>query len=78
MINGSALYPPSTSRLRSLSARTAVQVSARREATRTNDLDGGEDVGGQLDLPAVGCEDGGVVITESDRAPRGYCAIMAR
>src|ERR1039457_6426318 len=44
--------------------------SAHSEA-RTNDLDGGEKVGDQLDLPAGGCEDGAVVaITEGDRTPR--------
>ncbi len=35
-----------------------------------NDLDGGENVGDQLDLPAGGCEDGAVAITEGDRTPR--------
>ncbi len=43
--------------------------SARSEA-RTNDLDGGENFGDQLDLPAGGCEDGAVAITEDDRTPR--------
>ncbi len=43
--------------------------SAHSEA-RTNDLDGGENVGDQLDLPAGGCEDGAVAITEGDRTPR--------
>jgi hypothetical protein len=37
---------------------------------RTNDLDGGENVGDQLDLPAGGCEDGALAITEGDRTPR--------
>ncbi|MGO9192583.1 MAG: hypothetical protein ACLP8X_29585, partial [Streptosporangiaceae bacterium] len=36
----------------------------------TNDLDGGENVGDQLDLPAGGYEDGAVAITEGDRTPR--------
>jgi hypothetical protein len=43
--------------------------SARSEA-RTNDLDGGENVGDQLDLPAGGCGDGAVAITEGDRTLR--------
>ncbi len=43
--------------------------SARSEAS-TNDLDGGENVGDQLDLPAGGCEDGAVAITEGVRTPR--------
>jgi hypothetical protein len=43
--------------------------SAHSEA-RTNDLDGGENVGDQLDLPAGGCEDGAVAITEGDRTLR--------
>ena len=43
--------------------------SAHSEA-RTKDLDGGENVGDQLDLPAGGCEDGAVAITEGDRTPR--------
>jgi hypothetical protein len=35
-----------------------------------SDLDGGENVGDQLDLPAGGCQDGAVAITEGDRTPR--------
>ena len=46
-----------------------VSWNAHSEA-RTNDLDGGENVGDQLDLPAGGCEDGAVAITEGDRTPR--------
>jgi len=43
--------------------------SAHSEA-RTNDLYGGENVGDQLDLPAGGCEDDAVAITEGNRTPR--------
>ena len=49
--------------------------SARSEA-RTNDLDGGENVGDQLDLPAGGCEDGAVAITEGDRTPRAAAPLF--
>jgi hypothetical protein len=59
----------------------AIRWSARSQA-RTNDLDGGENVGGQLDLPAGGCEDSAVAITEGDRTPRGSlggrCAVIPR
>ena len=67
-INGNAPYLPSPSRLRLLSARNRGLVGA--PTARTNDLDGGENVGDQLDLPAGGCEDGAVAITEGDRTPR--------
>jgi len=43
--------------------------SAHGEA-RTNDLGGDENVSDQLDLPAGGCEDGAMAITESDQTPR--------
>src|SRR6266487_752253 len=71
LINGNALFPPSPSRLRLLSAqnRGPGGDSARSEA-RMSDLDGGENVGDQLDLPAGGCQDGAVAITEGDRTPR--------
>ena len=55
------------SRLRLFSARNRGLVGA--PTARTNDLDGGENVGDQLDLPAGGCEDGAVAITEGDRTP---------
>jgi hypothetical protein len=70
MINGNALYLPSPSRLRLLSAREPRSSWSARSEARTNDLDGGENVGDQLDLPAGGCEDGAVAITEGDRTPR--------
>jgi hypothetical protein len=46
----------------------SIKWSARSEA-RTSDLDGGENVGGQLDQPAGSCEDSAVAITEGDRTP---------
>src|SRR5467141_2609029 len=48
----------------------SIRWDARSEA-RTNDQDGGENVRGQPDLPAGGCEDSAVAITEGDRTPRG-------
>src|ERR1019366_9619134 len=50
--------------------------SARSEA-RTNDLDGGQNVGGQLGLPAGGREEG-AAITEGDRTPLSRCAVVPR
>ena len=71
MINGNALYPPSPSFAAAIVAGPEPRSSwsAHSEA-RTNDLDGGENVGDQLDPPAGGCEDGAVAITEGDRTPR--------
>jgi hypothetical protein len=51
MINGDAPYPPSPSRLRSLSAGTAVQVERPRRGE--DDLDGGENAGGSWICPLV-------------------------
>jgi hypothetical protein len=71
MIDGSALFIHRLLRGVAIVVGPAPQSrgSARSEA-RTNDLDGGESVGDQLDLPAGGCEDGAVAITEDNRTPK--------
>src|SRR6266568_53994 len=77
MINGNALYALSPSRLRiAVCPQPRSEWSARSEA-RTNDLDGGQNVGGQLGLPA-GAREEGAAITEGDRTPLGRCAVVPR
>ncbi len=68
MINGNALYAPSPSRLRSLSACNRGPGGAPAARRGTNDLDGGQNVGGQLGLPTGGCEEG-AAITEGAWTP---------
>ena len=58
--------------------RPGPPVQVERPQRGEDGLDGGENVGGQLDLPAGSCEVGAMAITEGDRTPRAaarsFCA----
>ena len=58
--------------------RPGPAVQVERPQRGEDGLDGGENVGGRLDLPAGSCEVGAVAITEGDRTPRAaarsFCA----
>jgi hypothetical protein len=71
MINSNAPSLPSLSRLRPLSA-------GQRPQRGEDDLNGGKNPSGQLDLPAGGCEVGAVAITEGDRTSSRRRAVIPR
>src|SRR5260370_17375069 len=75
MINGSALYAPSPSRLRSLSGRARGPGGAPAARRGRTTWSAGQNVTGQRGLPAGGCEEG-AGITEGDRPPVGRYAVV--